>query len=59
MTDDEETEDNGDKIDNDLLNDVCETIQLQTNILPRDEGNINSDKSEKEERWTPREGSEK
>ena len=50
MTDDEETEDNGDKIDNDLLNDVCETIQLQTNILPHDEGNINSDKSEKEER---------
>ena len=59
MTDDEETEDNGDKIDNDLLNNVCETIQLQTNILPRDDGNINSDKSEKEERRTPREGSEK
>ena len=50
MTDDEETEDNGDKIDSDLPNDVCGTIQLQTNILPRNEGNINSDKSEKEER---------
>ena len=50
MTDDEESEDNGDKIDSDLPNDVCGTIQLQTNILPRDDGHTNSDKSEKEER---------
>ena len=59
MTGDEETEDKEDKIDKDLPNDVCGTIQLQTNILLRDEGNTNSDKSEKEERWTPIEGSEK
>ena len=32
VTDDEEIEDNGDKIDNDLPSDVCGTIQLQTNI---------------------------
>ena len=32
VTDDEEIEDNGDKIDNDLPNDVCGTIQLQTNL---------------------------
>ena len=32
VTDDEEIEDNGDKIDNDLPNHVCGTIQLQTNI---------------------------
>ena len=50
MTGDEETEDKEDKIDKDLPNDVCGTIQLQTNILLRDEGNTNSDKSEKEER---------
>ena len=32
VTDDEETEVDENKTDNDLPNDVCATIQLQTNI---------------------------
>ena len=32
MTDDEETDDDGDKIDNDVPNDLCGTTELQTNI---------------------------
>ena len=32
MTDDQEVDDNGERVDNRMTNDVSETIEIQTNI---------------------------
>ena len=58
VTDDEEVDDNGERVDNRMLNDVSGTMEIQTNIpeieekvqIDNNDSDTNAERNEKEER---------